>query len=136
MRIFHTRDSTPMLLGSRAQLAQLHRALEVFLSSEAMELELCADQDGDPRPYEAFLPGLCVRKSAGPIVLRQLATGWLALEGSMENLHRYASYFYFRPEQESGHHHPENCDIPGYLSPASMSLIIEADSTWGEESAA
>jgi hypothetical protein len=47
-----------------------------------------------------------------------------------------ASYFYFRPEEESEHHHPENCDVPGYVSQSSMNLIIEADSTWGAESAA
>jgi hypothetical protein len=42
----------------------------------------------DPSPYEVFLPGLVVRKADGPIRLSQLASGWLTLEGSVENLRR------------------------------------------------
>lgn len=136
MRIFHSQGNDPMLLGSRAQLGRLHDTIRVFLSSSSFDLELPAKQDGEPAPYEAFLPGLRIRKTTGPIVLSQLPSSWLALEGSVENLVRYASYFYFRPEEESGHHHPENCDVPGYVSQSSMNLIIEADSTWGAESAA
>jgi hypothetical protein len=136
MRIFHSKGSDPMLLGSRAQLDRLHDTIQVFLSSSSVALELPAKQDGDPTPYEALLPGLRIRKTTGPIVLSQLATGWLALEGSVANLGRYASYLYFRPEETSGHHHPENCNAPGYISQTSMNLIIEADSTWGTESAA
>ena len=125
-----------MLLGSREQLDRLHDKVQVFLSSSSFDLELPAKQDGEPAPYEAFLLGLRIRKTTGPIVLSQLASGWLALEGSVENLARYASYFYFRPEEESGHHHPENNNVPGYASQSSMNLIIEADSTWGAENAA
>jgi hypothetical protein len=130
MRIFHSRVGDPMLLDSRENLTQVHDSLQTFLSSDEVELELNAKQDGSPAPYEAFLPGLRVRKGAGPIVLSQLPNGWLVLEGSRENLGRYSSYFYFKPEQKSGHHHPEHCNVPGYLSPGSMNLIIEADSTW------
>jgi len=136
MRIFHSKGTDPMLLGSRAQLSRLHDTIQVFLSSSSVALELPAEQDGEPAPYEAFLSGLRIRKTTGPIVLSQLASGWLVLEGSVENLGRYTSYFYFRPEQESGHHHPENCNVPGYISQSSMNLIIEADSTRGAESAA
>ncbi len=125
-----------MVLDSREGLVELHGRLQAFLSANSVELELHAEQDGDPAPYEAFVPGLRVRKGTGPIVLGQASDGWLVLEGSEENLRRYVSYFYFKPEQEAGHHHPENCNVPGYVSSRSMNLIIEADSTWGEEDAA
>jgi hypothetical protein len=69
MRIFHSRVGDPMLLDSRENLTQVHNSLQAFLSSDEVELELKAKQDGSPAPYEAFLPGLRVRKRAGPIVL-------------------------------------------------------------------
>ena len=71
-------------------------------------------------------------------MLSQLPNGWLNLEGSTPNLSRYASYFHFprEEEEEFGHHHPENCNVPGYLSASSMNLIIEADSALSEEGAA
>jgi len=119
-----------MLLDSRDNLAQLHTALQTFLASSSLELLLPAEQSGDPAPYEAFLPGIRVRKTSGPIVLRRLADGWLDLAGSTEHLLRYASFFWFPPGEDSGHHHPEHSRVPGYMSPSSMSLIIEADSTW------
>jgi hypothetical protein len=124
-----------MLLDSRESLVRLHGILRSFLALPSVEIEGPAEQTGNPAPYEALLPGLRVRKSTWPIVLRQMSDGWLKLEGSAENLLRYVSYFYFRPEQESGHHHPENCHVPGYLARDSMKLIIEADSTWGDEGA-
>jgi hypothetical protein len=133
MRIAQSSEGSPMLLDSRAALVDLHDKLQAVLSSASIELELRAEQDGDPSPYQVFLPGLVVRKTDGPILLSQSqAHGWLSLQGSVQNLRRYVSYFYFGPGQEGGHHHPENCDLPGYLSSSSMSLIIEADSRWGE----
>jgi hypothetical protein len=136
MRIFHSASSDSMLLDSRDNLVELHKRLIAFLSSPARELEVLAQQDGSPAPYEAFLPGLRVRKGSGPIVLSKLPNGWLSLEGSEDNLRRYASYFHFPPDQEAGHHHPENCNLPGYMANSSLNLIIESDSSWGEEGAA
>ena len=125
-----------MLLDTRAGLEDLHRQLQLFLASAEGEVELPAEQDGSPAPYDAFLPGLQVRKTVGPILLSQLPSGWLRLEGSPENLRRYVSHFSFPVGQESGHRHPENNDAPGYLSKRSLSLVIEADSTWSPSGAA
>jgi len=136
MRIFYAAGSDPMLLDSQAHLAAIHDQLVAFLAAPTNALRLPAEQDGSPAPYETFLPGLQVIKGSGPIVLSLLADHWLNLEGSEQNLRRYVSYFCFEPSEESGHHHPEHCDIPGYMSSSSLSLIIEADATWGESSAA
>lgn len=125
-----------MLLDTRAGLEDLHRQLQLFLASADDELKLLAEQDGSPAPYDAFLPGLQVRKTVGPILLSQPPSGWLRLEGSTENLRRYVSHFSFPVGQESGHRHPENSDVPGYMSKESLSLIIEADSTWSPSGAA
>ena len=125
-----------MLLDSRDNLAQLHSDLRAFIASASLELSLPAEQSGSPAPYETFLPGLRVRKATGPIVLRHAADGWLELSGSAENLLRYSAYFWFPPGEESAHHYPEHSSVPGYLSPSSMSLIIEADSTWENDGVA
>jgi hypothetical protein len=132
MRILHANGSDPVLTDTHAGLNSLHRRLQSFLNSESVELELEAEQAGDPSPYESFLAGLRIRKGSKAIVLSQASNGWLALEGSPENLRVYVSHFYFKPNQASGHHHPENHDLEGYISPASMRLIIEAEEMGGE----
>ena len=135
MRIFASPRSDPMLCDSAQGMASLHKALRTFLASSAVEFEATAKTDGTASPYERFLAGLRVRKSEGPITLSK-AHGqgeWLVLEGSQENLERYASYFHFPQDTEDGHHHPETCDVPGYMSKTSLNLIIEVDSTFDGE---
>jgi hypothetical protein len=130
MRIFSSGVGDPMLLDSRDGLAELHDKLQGFLASEAEQFRAVAETDGDPAPYETFLRGLRISKSTGAILLRQTADEWLELSGSLANLKRYVSYLYFAPGIESDHHHPEHVDLPGYLDPKSLNLIIEADSSW------
>jgi hypothetical protein len=136
MRIFASPDSDPMLLASAESMSLIHEALQTFLASSAVEFELPAKADGDPSPYDSFLQGLRVRKSEGPIVLSKAPNDWLILRGSQENLERYASYFHFPQGTTSGHHHPENCGIPGYISKSSLNLIVEVDSSFEGECAA
>ena len=127
MRIFSSGVGDPMLLDSRDELARLHDELQSFLLSPRGDFAAAARTDGDPAPYKRFLGGIRVRKSEGPIVLREGADEWLELTGSVSNLRRYVSFFYFEPGTETDHHHPEYVSVPGYFDPSSMSLIIEAD---------
>ena len=136
MHIFASSQGDPMLVASKEDMAALHEALQAFLSSPATEFTAPAKTDGDPNPYERLLAGLFVRKTDGPVVLGRNEGDWLILQGSQENLGLYASHFHFPNGADGGHHHPENCDAPGYMSPISLSLIIEIDSTFNGESAA
>jgi hypothetical protein len=117
-------------------MAALHKGLQAFLASSSTEFEAVATTEGDPSPYETLLPGLRVRKAQGPVILGRAPSGWLVLEGSRENLERYTSYFHFPQGSEDGHHHPENCNVPGYMSASSLNLVIEVDSRLEGESAA
>ena len=130
MRIFSSSVGDPMLLDSRDRLAALHEQLEAFLVSSEPQFSIEAKVDGDPAPYAEFLPGLRITKTKGPIALRRGPDRWLELSGSCTNLRRYIGHFYFEPGTEADHHHPDNVDLPGYLEPGSLRLIIEADAYW------
>jgi hypothetical protein len=50
----------------------------------------------------------------------------LIVSGSTENLALWCSHFRFpATAQEGDHHHPEHKDKSGYISPNSLSVIIE-----------
>jgi len=61
----------------------------------------------------------------------------LVLSGSSENLALYISYFRFGCDEEGNHHHPEYVwdaermqPKQGYLTPSTLSLIIEVDAEY------
>ena len=128
MRIFYTANSAPRLLDTQQELNAAYRRLKTFVSSGEETLVLTCETDGDPEPYEMFLNRLRIRKTSGALSLQLTPDHWLDLNGAVDHLARYIEFFQF--DEECGHHHPEYVEIPGYISPTSMSLIIEADSTW------
>lgn len=65
-------------------------------------------------------------------MLRMTEDRWLELTGSEDLLAEYVSHFKFENHEEDTHHHPDNAN---YLARGSLRLIIEADSSWGEEHA-
>jgi hypothetical protein len=65
MRIFSSKGRTPMLLDSRDRLARLHE-LNAFLASAETHCSIAARCDGDPAPYERFLPGIRVQSRREP----------------------------------------------------------------------
>lgn len=117
-----------MLLDTQQGLNTAHLRLRSFVASDEAMFALKCETDESPEPHEAFLERLRIKKTSGPLLLELAADHWLDLSGAAEHLARYIEYFHF--DEEYGHHHPEYVDTPGYLSPDSMSLIIEVDSTW------
>ena len=128
MRIFFSRNSTPMLLDTQQGLNAAHLRLRTFVSSDEETFVLTCETDGNPKPHEMFLNGLRIKKTSGALSLQCAADCWLDLNGAVDHLACYIEFFHF--DEEYGHHHPEYVHIPGYISPDSMSLIIEADSIW------
>lgn len=133
MRIYFSDGQDPMLLDSLAGMNALHEQLRRFVESDETVLTLPADHAGPAAPYSQLLVGLQIRKTMGPISLELTKQRWLSLSGSTENLARYVAHFQFDDSEEGAHHHPENEQIDGYLTPGTMSLIIEVDSNWTEE---
>ncbi|MGO9373072.1 MAG: hypothetical protein ACLQBD_13335 [Syntrophobacteraceae bacterium] len=86
-----------------------------------------ADASGSPMPYNELLRGLEIEKSEGAIFVYVTTEKYLRITGSVESLRIYIDFFQFAEGEESHHHHPEYVDIPGYIRPGTLSLIIEAD---------
>jgi hypothetical protein len=121
-----------MLLDTGAELNALHSRLAEFLVSAERNISIPALVTSSPAPYEKFLPGLRLKRARDRVSLRLAQDGWLELSGSDSYLSKYVSHFRFERPDEDGHQHPDNAD---YIAPGSLSLIIQADSAWGEENA-
>lgn len=125
MRIFRSPKQDPMLLDSMAGMHASYEHLKAFLQSADLATTFEADCSGKAEPYDELLPGLIVEKTEGPIRLSVTPNKWLNLRGSVENLTRYIGNFEFRNDEEGEHHHPEYPHEKDYISPDSLSLIIE-----------
>ena len=128
MRIFYSPSSDPMLLGPGTELNALYAHLSEFLASPAVAIALPAQITGSPEPYQQFLPGLRLKKTQDIICLSLAKDHWLELSGSAAYLSKYVSHFRFERPDSDGHHHPDHAT---HMSPGSLRLIIEADSSWG-----
>ena len=134
MIIYYTPNQNPMILDSLSGMTSTYESLISFLQSDQTSIFLAADTLGSAEPYAYLLTGLHIIKSNGPICLTLADEQQLRLEGSVDNLKTYVEYFKFTKEEdeEGNHHHPEyvleyGAPKKGYLSPKSMSLIIEVD---------
>ncbi len=132
MRIFYSSSSDPMVLGPGAELNALSVRLSEFLASSESTISLPAQVTHSPAPYQLFLPGLRLKKTQDAVCLRLSEDGWLELSGAAPYLSKYVSHFRFEPPDKDGHHHPDNAN---HMASGSLRLIIEANSTWGEEDA-
>lgn len=127
MRIYYSTGSDPVILDSILGLNKIHDSLKRFMSSAGRFFRLEADASGSPMPYNELLRGLEIEKSEGAIFVYVTTEKYLRITGSVESLRIYIDFFQFAEGEESHHHHPEYVDIPGYIRPGTLSLIIEAD---------
>jgi hypothetical protein len=133
MYILYSPPGDPMLLDCLEGMATTHQRLLDFLSSSKSEIVLTAETAGSLAPHETFLSGLRIRKTDGPINLEMSSDSYLSLSGSPQNLSLYVAYFKFEGTEDGNHHHPEYVlengePRRGYLTPSSLSLIIEVNS--------
>jgi hypothetical protein len=126
MRIYYSVGSDPVILDTVQGLNKIHDSLTSFISSTERALCLEADVSGGSGPYNELLCGLEIEKSKGAIFVYVTEQRYLKITGSVENLRRYTDLFQFTEGEES-HHHPEYVDVPGYIRPGTLSVIIEAD---------
>jgi hypothetical protein len=133
MRILFSPESDPMLLDSLEGMNRTYERLKAFLAGAESTITALAEVNGSPAPADTFLRGLRVRKGDGSICLSLGEDGFLDLVGSVENLSPYVDHFSFDEDEEGAHHHPEyvydqSGPLRGYISPDSLSLIVEVDS--------
>lgn len=122
-----------MILDSISGLNDVHARLRSFLASAQCAIRLPADVSGSPDPHDELLPALEVEKTEGPIHVSISAERTLRITGAAENLVVYAEHFYFRANEDGVHHHPEHVMREGYIKKGTLSVIIEADTTYIED---
>lgn len=108
-----------MLLDTEEGLKELHSRLLLFVDSDATDAEFPALTQGDPAPYDAFLPGIRLIKTSGAARLNMADDRWLELSGSAAEIRACVGKFVVSEEQ--GHAHL-------YTSP--ISLVIRADNSY------
>lgn len=125
MRVYFSDHSDPMITDTVAGLNAIASRIKDFLESDDFELFIKAEDSGSPEPYDKLLSGVRLKKSNGPIMVSLHQNG-LHVTGSLENLKTWGSYFKFSLKATEGdHHHPEYVQRKEYISPASLSVIIE-----------
>jgi hypothetical protein len=122
-----------MVLDSIAGLNKIHTQLSEFQRSEQPLIRLSADASGSPHPYKELLPVLEVEKTEGPIYVSVSTERALRITGVVDNLRVYSDFFRFRDDEDGSHHHPEHLQLSGYIRSGTLSVVIEADTTYTEE---
>jgi hypothetical protein len=108
--------------GSRAELESVkHEITRSLLAEENLVID--ANGEADPSPWERTLICLIVRKAAGPTKVAISDRG-LVVDGSLENLNRFASFFDFDPAAEAGTHLHYDFIGNTFVSPNSIPLVI------------
>jgi len=131
MRIYYSMPDELMLLDSLEGMNALHAQMRNFLASESQSIRLDAEQWGSAEPHDELLPGLEIIKGDGPLLLTMTPEKWLTLRGSRTNLERYVSHFHFDKDDEN--HCPDRPPAGDYISPVSMSMMVEVCSDWIRE---
>jgi hypothetical protein len=112
------------LSGSPNELSKLARRIADWSSSATAPLEIAADPNCDPAPYDLTIPQFILRCSRGPVCL-VVDSGALVASGSAEAFARFASWFEFSPDTPIGHHvHFDNVWGNDNIDQATIALII------------
>jgi hypothetical protein len=130
MRLYYSPASDPMILDSLEGMNALHGQLLAFLESDGTSLRMTANTTGPAAPYDELLPVLEFVKIGTSIHVFIAPDRTLTISGGVDNLKVYARAFRFSDGEETGHHHPEYVDRKGYISPGSLSVVVEVDSTY------
>jgi hypothetical protein len=126
IRIYYTEGSDPMVTDTVTGLNNLANHISEFVASPRVDLVLPAVTTLNPAPYEALLPSIRFTKSEDSIMVSIDPRVGLSVVGAPEKLALWCSHFHFPAQATEGdHHHPEHVHKSGYISPSSLSVIIE-----------
>ena len=126
IRIYSSEASDPVITGTVEELILVAAATRYFLNSSDNHLSITANTTGSPKPYSSFLPSIEFDKNHGAIHVSRSPQGGLYIAGSTDNLQIWCNHFAFPLDASYGdHHHPEQVHRPNYVTPASISVVIE-----------
>lgn len=115
-----------MVTDTVTGLNNLANHISDFVASPQADLVLPAVTTLNPAPYESLLPSIRFAKREGSIMVTIDPSVGLSVVGAPENLALWCSHFRFPAHATEGeHHYPEHVQKSGYISPSSLSVIIE-----------
>jgi len=130
MRVFFSDRSGAVIAASVATLNATALRLREFVESPQSMLVLPTAISGSPEPYEAFLPGVCLEKCEGPVLVALDDEFGLRVTGSPHNLAIWCASFSFPDNAGHGaHHHLGHVFPDTWLNPRSLPVIVEVSET-------
>lgn len=113
------------LSGMLAELEDLSEALKDLAEGRTSELRVDADRTIDPAPWESIGQAAIIRRVGDSVRISMDGESRLIIEGSGENLDRFASFLNFDEDAPSGSHsHFEYEDGNEFIEPESIPLIV------------
>ena len=90
--------------GSASELLMARDQIMQFLNSPSKDFVLDADAKVNPTPYAKTIPKLQICKSSCATKISLASDSILRIEGTMENLKVFLSWFDVPPDAKPGHH--------------------------------
>jgi hypothetical protein len=115
------------LAASVKELRNLRQDILELVGSDAKEKTFAADPSIRPATFDAALSTLIIAKSDGPTRVSLRGEGAVLIEGSLNCLEAFASFFDFEPDAEKAtHRHFEYYESNEWIAPDSLPLVIRA----------
>ena len=114
------------LEGSNLELAELREAILRFCKSDEPTLDLAADSQFDPTPYQYKLSRLHLQKTTEPILI-SAAAGTLSISGQPELLRLFSENLPYDAHHTSSipyHVHFDRIGREDHVSEASLSIVL------------
>jgi hypothetical protein len=114
------------LEGTNLQLAELREAILGFCNSDEPTMDLAADSQFDPAPYQHRLSRLHLQKTSELIII-SAAAGTLSISGKPELLRLFSENLPYNAHQTSSipyHVHFDRIGREDHVSEASLGIVL------------
>ena len=111
--------------GSPKDLHDFKNQLLDFLRSSAKDFSIETDAKVNPAPYLKVIPKLQFSKTDSPTKISILSDAILSVEGSVENLDKFSSWFNFPLDAKHGAHgHYDWFEGNKYVDKNSLPIVV------------
>jgi hypothetical protein len=114
------------LEGSNSELSELREAIHRFCKAGEPAIDLPADPEFDPSPYQHRLARLCLHKTTEPILI-SVTGGALSISGGPELLRLFADNLPYDAHHTSSipyHVHFDRIGREDHVSEASLGIVL------------
>jgi hypothetical protein len=132
MKISYSKPDEIDVSGPAQELALTSQKISNLLRSRSRVLEIEAEINFDPSPYSEILRRMTIIRAEGPTRITVVDDESLKVDGSDENLKRFASFFDFDLDAGVGDHsHYEYYEGNEYIASDSVPIVISV--RWSPE---